>query len=128
MAKLGRILGFAAITGTILGGLYYFFIRNEDEAKEGEAPKENEIKNFFDEMPSREYVSLNREVSESESENESESRKESIREKIDQSVQEKEAKKREQEEGVGLVKEEVNTSEPEFKDLKADEEAGDRDE
>ena len=120
MAKLGKILGFAAIAGAVFGGIYYFFFREEKEdSKESALPKENEIKNFFDEMPSREYVSLNRETSESKD------IKESLKEKIDQSVREKEEKKREEEEGVGLVKDEVDTSAPEFEKFKEEPEEKD---
>ncbi len=122
MAKLGKILGFAAIAGAILGGIYYFFFRDEEDGEEGALPKESEIKNFFDEMPSREYVSLNREASDKDS------MKESIKEKIDQSVKEKEEKKREEEEGVGIVKEDVDTTEPEFEDFELDEGSEDKDE
>ncbi len=117
MAKLGKILGFVALAGAILGGIYYFFFREEEEGEEGALPKENEIKNFFDEMPAREYVSLNREVSDKDS------AKEAIKEKIDQSMKEKEEKEREKEEGVGLVKEDVDTTEPNFENF----EDGDKD-
>ncbi len=120
MAKLGKFLGFAAVAAAILGGIYYLFFREEEDSKESAIPRENEIKNFFDEMPSREYVSLNRETSETND------MKESLKEKIDQSVKEKEAKKKEEEEGVGLVKEEVDTSAPEFEKFK--EESEDKDE
>ncbi len=120
MSKLGKFLGFAALAGAVFGGIYYFFIRDDEESEEGALPKENEIKNFFDEMPSREYVPLNREVSENDN------IKETLKEKIDQSVKEKEAKKREEEEGVGLVKEEVDTAKPAFEKFK--EESEDKDE
>ena len=120
MARLGKVLGFAAVAAAILGGIYYFFFREEEDSKESALPKENEIKNFFDEMPSREYVSLNREASEGKD------IKESLKEKIDQSVREKEEKKRAEEEGVGLVKDEVDTQAPEFEKFK--EEPEDKDE
>ena len=118
MAKLGKVFGFAAVAGAILGGIYYFFIRDEEDGDDA-LPKENEIKNFFDEMPAREYVSLNREAADKEA------MKETIKEKIDQSVKEKEEKKREEEEGVGLVKDEVDTAEPEFKAFQEKTEDGD---
>ncbi len=114
--KFGKRLAFFALAGAALAGVYYFFFREKDDPEESE-PKESEIKNFFEEMPAREYVSLNREAGEEE-----EAAKEVLKDKIEESVKEKEEKEREKEEGVGLVKEDVNTSDFEFESLNDDEE------
>ena len=104
--KFGKILTFAAFAGAVFAGIYYFFLRDEDDGDEAK-PKENEIRNFFEEMPAREFVSLNREASDSDA-------KASLKGKIGESVREQEEKLKEEEDGVGLVKEEVDTAEFEF--------------
>lgn len=119
--KLGKFLAFCAAAGAIAAAVYYFFVREEDDVDDNAKPKENEIKSFFEEMPAREYVSLNRE---SEAEEE---RKEAIREKIDQAAKEQEKKEQEEKEGVGLVKEEVKTSDFAFEDLEGSEEEDEKD-
>ena len=70
-------------------------------------------------MPSREYVSLNREASDSDA-------KATLKDKIGESVREQEEKQKEAEDGVGLVKEEVDTAEFEFEKFPGENDSQDK--
>ena len=110
--KFGKFLAYVTVLGAIAAAIYYFFFKDEEDAENGEGEgKESEIKKFFEEMPSREYVPLNKNAAEADK------RKSSIKNKIDESRKEKAAKAKEEAEGVGLVKDEVDPGEYEFEDF-----------
>ncbi|MCR4923100.1 MAG: hypothetical protein K5931_03745, partial [Lachnospiraceae bacterium] len=59
--RFKKILAFAAVAGAACAGIYYFFIRDTKGALEdGSGNKESEIKKFFEDIPSREYVPLSK--------------------------------------------------------------------
>ncbi|MCR5108181.1 MAG: hypothetical protein K6B28_08445 [Lachnospiraceae bacterium] len=113
--KFGKILAFATIAGAACAGIYYFFLRDEvNEPEDAAGNKESDLKKFFDEMPSREYVPLNKNAAEADK------MKSSIKDKIDQAAEEEKERKQEEADGVGLVKDDVKTDDFEFKDLDKD--------
>ncbi|MCR4741075.1 MAG: hypothetical protein K5886_12560 [Lachnospiraceae bacterium] len=111
-AKFKKFITFAAVLGAICAAIYYFFVKDDEETENGEGEeKESEIRKFFEEMPSREYVPLNKNAAEADK------MKSSIKNKIDESRKEKAAKAKEKAEGVGVVKEDVNPDDYEFEEF-----------
>lgn len=102
MSKLGKILTFVGISGVALGGLWYFL---DNVKRERELEEDFEDDEYEDEVEERSYVSLEPTAEE----------KEALKKVVTEAVNDMSAKAEEDLEGVGVVKEETETKDFEFK-------------
>lgn len=102
MKKLGRILTFVGVTGAALGGLWYFLTTTKQNTCESEEEKED-----TNESEERSYVSLEPE--------DTSDGKEALKKVVEDAVSEMNSKAADEADGVGVVKEETDAKDFEFK-------------
>lgn len=110
--KFGKFLAFSAIVGAAAAGVYYYLNRDEN-AEEGKSDFAQDVDNFFENKKSREYVSLNKVVSEE--------NKEAIKNAVEKVTENIKEKAEEVAEGLGIIHDDsAEAADFAFKEFKDD--------
>lgn len=112
--KFGKFLAFTAIIGAAAAGVYYYL--NREESEEGFKPDfAKDVDSFFENKKTREYVSLDKSVSEE--------NKEALKTAVEQAAEDIKDKAEQVAENIGVIRDDsAEAADFAFKEFK-DEEA-----